>query len=216
MLGFLKSAFSSLCLCAGACPDRVGVANPLNPCSSVSIRGYNLSSMLKTIHLSLGSNLGDRAAHISRGLELLAAVRVKITRCSSLYATEPVGFGPQRWFLNCCVAAETSLLPRQLLHATQSVEHQLGRRRIVPFGPRSIDIDILFYASAIIHSRDLVIPHPRLADRRFVLVPLAEIAPSLHHPVLQHTIARLLAETPDRNHVVRWQLNPSPKSKERP
>jgi len=168
----------------------------------------------KQIYLSLGSNLGDRAARIARALELLEAAGIRITRRSSLYSTEPVGFSPQPWFLNCCVAAETLLLPRQLLHLTQSVEHQLGRRLRFDKGPRTLDIDILFYASATIRTRDLTIPHPRLADRRFVLVPLAEIAPSLRHPLLQHTIAELLAQAPDRNRVVRWQRHPSPTSKE--
>ena len=180
------------------------------------ICGYNPFTVLKTIYLSLGSNLGDRVANLSRALELLTQASVRITRRSSLYSTEAVGFTPQPWFLNCCIAAETSLLPRQFLHLTHSIQHQLGRRLRFDKGPRALDIDILFYSSSILRTRDLVIPHPRLAERRFVLVPLAEIAPSLRHPVLQHTIARLLAETPDRNHVVRWQLNPSPKSKERP
>jgi len=168
----------------------------------------------KTIYLSLGSNLGDRAANIVRGLEVLEAAGVCITRRSSLYSTEPVGFTEQPWFLNCCVAAEISLLPLQLFHLTQSVQHQLGRHLRFDKGPRTLDIDILFYASATIRSRDLVIPHPHLAQRRFVLVPLAEIAPFLHHPLLRHTIAELLAEAPDRNRVVRWQGHPSPTNKE--
>ena len=101
-------------------------------------------SQPKTIYLSLGSNLGDRAAHISRAFELLEASGVRITHRSSLYATEPVGFAPQPWFLNCCAEAETSLLPRQLLHTVRSIEVQLGRRLRFDKGPRTLDIDILF------------------------------------------------------------------------
>jgi len=158
----------------------------------------------KLIYLSLGSNLGDRAANISRALELLEAAGVRITRRSSLYSTEPVGFTEQPWFLNCCVAAETSLLPRQLLHTVRSTEVHLGRRLRFDKGPRTLDIDILFYGRASVRTRDLVIPHPRLAQRRFVLVPLVEIAPFLRHPLLKHTIAELLAEAPDHHRVVRW------------
>ena len=170
--------------------------------------------MLKTIYLSLGSNLDDRAANLSRALDLLESSGVHITRRSSLYATEPRDFTPQRWFLNCCIEAETSLLPRQLLHAIRSIELQLGRRRLVPSGPRSLDIDILFYASAIIRTRDLVIPHACLADRRFVLVPLAEIAPALRHPTLQKTMLELLAATKDSSHVVKWPLRAAPQRPE--
>src|SRR5271154_4253540 len=127
--------------------------------------------MPKTIYLGLGSNLGDRAAHIERALAALAAHGIEIVRRSSFYATEPVGFGSQQWFLNCVVEAATELMPRQLLRATQQVERELGRRRTVRNGPRTVDIDILVYGTSVVSMPDLEIPHPRIAERRFVLVP---------------------------------------------
>jgi 2-amino-4-hydroxy-6-hydroxymethyldihydropteridine diphosphokinase len=103
------------------------------------------------------------------------------------------------------VKAETSLLPLQLLHALLRFERELGRRRITPHGPRTIDLDILFYGSSVIRSKELEIPHPRLTERRFVLVPLAQIAPEVRHPALHKSIAQLLAETPDRSDVRVWR-----------
>jgi len=158
----------------------------------------------KTIYLSLGSNVGDRAAQIARAVQALAAAGVRAARQSSLYATEPVDVRPQNWFLNCVLEAETDLMPRQLLHVLQEVERSLGRRRLIRRGPRAIDIDILFYGASVVRAADLEVPHPRMAERRFVLVPLAELTPLLRHPTLHKTVAELLAETPDRSSVRRW------------
>ncbi len=158
----------------------------------------------RTIYLSLGSNVGERAEHISRAIAALDAAGVRVLRQSSLYRTEPVDFEVQSWFLNCVVEAETELMPRQLLHATQQIERALGSRKLVRRGPRAIDVDILLYAASRISAPDLEIPHPRMADRRFVLVPLAELAPSLRHPVLQKSVAELLADCPDRSSVIPW------------
>ena len=159
----------------------------------------------KLIYLSLGSNLGDRAANLERAIEALSEIGVRVLRRSSIYETEPVDFLAQPWFLNCVVEAETSLEPRQLLEGLQAIERKLGSKKLVPRGPRIIDLDILIYDTAVIHEAGMEIPHARLTERRFVLVPFAELAPKLQHPVLRTTIAELLAATQDRSAVQIWQ-----------
>ena len=159
----------------------------------------------KLIYLSLGSNLGDRVANLERAIEALEEIGVHALRRSSIYETEPVDFLAQPWFLNCVVEAEASLGPRQLLEGLQAIERKLGSKKLVPRGPRIIDLDILFYETAVIHEAGMEIPHPRLAERRFVLVPLAEMAPEFLHPVLRKTAAELLAATQDRSAVRIWQ-----------
>jgi 2-amino-4-hydroxy-6-hydroxymethyldihydropteridine diphosphokinase len=156
------------------------------------------------IYLSLGSNIGDRAAHLARAIDALSNSGVRVLRQSSMYETEPVDFLAQAWFLNCGLEAETSLSPQQLLSALQGIERTHGSSKPIPKGPRSLDIDILFYGAEVIRAPDLEIPHPRLANRRFVLVPLAELAPALIHPVLRATIAELLATTSDHSDVRLW------------
>lgn len=151
--------------------------------------------------------MGNRADMLERALAAMNAVGIRIARQSPLYITEPVGPANRSWFLNAVVEAETSLLPLQLLHALGKIERDLGRRRIMPHGPRTIDLDILFYGSSVIRSRELEVPHPRLTERRFVLVPMARIAPEFRHPALHKSIAQLLAETPDRSEVRLWHAN---------
>ncbi|HET9399990.1 MAG TPA: 2-amino-4-hydroxy-6-hydroxymethyldihydropteridine diphosphokinase [Candidatus Acidoferrales bacterium] len=159
-------------------------------------------STAHTVYLSLGSNRGDRVAQIENALGRLEQAGVCIVKRSSLYETEPVGFHDQRWFLNCVVQAETSLMPRQLVRNAQRIERALGRRReSVRNAPRNIDIDVLLFGATVMRTAELEIPHPRIAERRFVLAPLAEIAPSLRHPTLHLTAVELLAATSDRSQV---------------
>jgi 2-amino-4-hydroxy-6-hydroxymethyldihydropteridine diphosphokinase len=164
---------------------------------------------VKTVYLSLGSNLGEREKHIERAVEELAARGVHVVRQSPLYETEPVGEREQPWFLNRVVEGETGLMPRQLLHVLLEIEEGLGRKRLVPGGPRVIDIDILLYGSSVVRTPELEIPHPRMALRRFVLVPLNDLAAAVRHPVLQKTVVELLAETPDRSQVRAWRKQTS-------
>jgi len=150
---------------------------------------------LKTAYLSLGSNLGDREARLLEAIQRMEAAGIRILRRSSIYETEPRDLRDQPWFLNMVVEAETGLLPLQLLAQTQRVEREMGRKREVPKGPRAIDIDILLFGNSTIETKELQIPHSRLAERRFVLEPLAELAPDLRHPVTNSTVRELLEAT---------------------
>jgi 2-amino-4-hydroxy-6-hydroxymethyldihydropteridine diphosphokinase len=146
--------------------------------------------MKKTVYLSLGSNLGERQQNLRRAIARLRQLG-DIAAVSSLYETEPVEFTPQAWFLNCAVELATELMPRQLLARTQQIERELGRRRTQLKGPRTLDLDILLFGQAVIFIPELVVPHPALHERRFVLEPLAEIAPEVRHPVFKRTMREL-------------------------
>jgi 2-amino-4-hydroxy-6-hydroxymethyldihydropteridine diphosphokinase len=152
---------------------------------------------MNKVYLSLGSNLGEREKNLARAMDELERRGVKILRRSSIYETEPVEIREQAWFLNCVIEAETDLPPQQLMNMLLEIELQLGRRRDVKYGPRTIDLDILLYADTIVNDARLTIPHPKMAERRFVLVPLVEIAPTALHPTLHRTIAELLAGCSD-------------------
>jgi len=147
---------------------------------------------LKTAYLGLGTNLGDRAAQLDDAIARLQAADIHILRSSSRYETAPQDVTAQPWFLNMVVKVETRLFPRQLLTVLLRIERDMGRVRRVAKGPRVIDIDLLLYGSAIIKAPELEVPHPRLHERRFVLEPLAELAPGLRHPILRRTMRDLL------------------------
>jgi 2-amino-4-hydroxy-6-hydroxymethyldihydropteridine diphosphokinase len=148
---------------------------------------------LKTAFLALGSNIGDREANLREAVHHLESDGIHVLRRSSLYETAPRELLDQPWFLNAVVEVETSLFPVQLLARVREIERQMGRRRVTPKGPRNIDIDILFYARSVISTAELEVPHPRIAQRRFVLEPLAEIAPDFRHPVTGQTANEMLA-----------------------
>ncbi len=162
---------------------------------------------MKSVYLSLGSNMGDRLANIQRALATLPSEGVHVLRTSSFYRTEPVDFRAQPWFVNCAVEAETELMPLQLLGRCQAVERKLGRQPGIPKGPRPIDIDILLYENVVIRSSALRIPHAQMAERKFVLIPLRELAPTLRHPVTRRTVVEMLHDTPDTSQVMRLRLD---------
>jgi len=156
------------------------------------------------VYLSLGSNLGDREANLRKAIELLSH-RLRIGLVSSVYETEPVGVPEQPRFLNQAVQVYTRLAAKDLLVLFKGFESMMGRARNTSFAPRPIDIDILFYGSDVIKTDDLVIPHPRLTERAFVLVPLTEIAPDLVHPENGKTIRQLLESVAGKEGVVKWE-----------
>jgi 2-amino-4-hydroxy-6-hydroxymethyldihydropteridine diphosphokinase len=158
---------------------------------------------METVYLSLGSNIGDRAGNVARAVAALRERGVRVVRESALYETEPVDMRSQEWFVNSVVAVETEDEPRALMAKLLVIERAMGRERLVPKGPRVIDIDIVLYGERVVNEAGLEIPHPRMAERRFVLVPLAEIAEGAVHPVLRKTARELLDETHDKSEVKR-------------
>ncbi len=152
-------------------------------------------------YLGIGSNVGDRAANLNAALGQLASL-MNVVSTSGMYETEPVGFAAQDPFLNLACCVRTDMAPRELLAATKAIEEQLGRAPTFENGPRTIDIDILLFGDLCLQSDNLEIPHPRMQDRSFVLIPLAEIAPNIVHPSLHKSI-RLLSEDCADQHWVR-------------
>ena len=161
---------------------------------------------MHTVYIALGTNLADRRANLQAAMDALPPT-VKVLQASSLYQTAPWGLADQPAFLNMVLRGETRLSPAQLLNFLKRLEVKLGRLPSVRWGPRLIDMDILFYDDRVIHTPRLAIPHPRLHERGFVLVPLADIAPDFVHPVLKKTIRDLMASV-DREGVSLYEPAP--------
>jgi len=166
-----------------------------------------------TAYLSLGSNLGDRAANLQAALAQLEVAGHSLA-VSAFYETQPVDLPDgvqQPWFLNCVAAIETEMTPRELLTVALRIEAEMGRLRMKEKGPRNIDIDIVLFADRVVDEPGLKIPHPAMHRRRFVLEPLAEIAPDARHPALEKTAQQLLAQLPAGQTVRRLRI-PAPQA----
>jgi len=161
----------------------------------------------KTIYLSLGSNIGDREKNLRAAIDALTDVHVRVSQASSLYETEPVDLREQPWFLNCVVQGETEVPALDLLQALRGIESRMGSKKLVAKGPRLIDLDILLYGDETIDTPDLQVPHPRMLQRKFVLAPLAEIAPNLQHPSWNGTATEMLAKTSDTSVVRKFGIS---------
>jgi 2-amino-4-hydroxy-6-hydroxymethyldihydropteridine diphosphokinase len=163
--------------------------------------------MIQNAYVGLGSNLGDRAGHLLLAVRGMLDAGLDVIRLSSIYETEPVEYEQQPPFLNMVAELRGSTLPSpgQTLARLLRIEYALGRTRDVRMGPRTIDLDLLIFKAQQVETEFLTLPHPRLATRRFVLVPLNELVPGLVHPVLGKSISELLSEINDRSAVARWK-----------
>lgn len=156
---------------------------------------------MATVYLALGSNIGNRAENLRKATALLGESGVSIQKMSSIYETEPLDYLDQDWFLNAALEAETDLEPHALLKVMRGIEAAMGSRKAFSKGPRLIDLDVLLYGNECIATPELQIPHPRMLSRRFVLVPLAEIAPNLRHPSWPASAKQMLERCSDASEI---------------
>lgn len=162
---------------------------------------------MTTTYIALGSNMGDRLNYLEKALSCFKQYhQLELKKASSVYETPPWGKTDQSPFLNCVLEIDTSFTPQMLLETLREIERQLGRERKEKWGPRTIDLDILLYGDEIINTTDLTIPHPRMSQRAFVMIPLIEIAPDLIHPVFKKTMKELADLLPKENMPVFGQL----------
>ena len=161
---------------------------PLTPCA-LRLTGFMLA------YIGIGSNLGNALANCLQAIQAITSDRRnRMVGCSPFYKTEPVGKKDQDWFVNGVIAMVTDFHPRELMKFLLTIEKEMGRERGERWGPRVIDLDILFYGDQVLNEPGLQVPHPRLHERRFVLIPLKDIAPYLEHPLLAKTISQILAD----------------------
>ena len=165
------------------------------------------ANAMHSVYIGFGSNIGDRLAHIQNAIRALSKTEgITLQKISSIYKTDPVGYEAQGEFLNGAAAIQTNLRPLSLLHTLKNIETAIGRQYRIRWGPREIDLDILIYGDLCIETEKLVIPHPEMHRRRFVLAPLAEIAPDIVHPVFQETVHTLLEHLENDKTVVKKEI----------
>lgn len=164
---------------------------------------------MNTVYIALGTNVGEREANLVQALRLLPEAGVHLRRLSSIYETEPVDYLDQEWFLNMVLEAQTELDALDLLSALRVIEARMGSKKAFAKGPRKIDLDILLFGNETIDTPELQVPHPRMLERKFVLIPLVEIAPSLRHPSWKSGAAHILAASHDRSAVKKFRDAPT-------
>ncbi len=158
--------------------------------------------MIEFVYLSLGSNIGNRLKNIQTAIKLLKEIGFDIIKISSIYETSPWGITEQLSFLNLVIKGKTNLFPEELLKEIKRIEKEIGRKPTQKWGSRTIDIDILFYDKKVLKSKTLVVPHPQLHKRKFILIPLKEISPRLSHPLIKKTVSQMLKDSSDNGSVV--------------